>query len=213
MPHPHSNPSLFFLFEIQKIDEQHDRDLIREVQKVFQENFESRILRDSYFEDDPHPARSHKREACWTCGGDPESHPSGRTCICGDGSHESEVANLRKLADERMEGMGNEKDHKKDACDEKWNPQWLRGYLIDIFNLEPTADNWNILEAVRMDGIHWRQAIFKIQTILGLESADGPMTVNAVRERLQSGDLKKKLHELREENARLRGVIEGMGNR
>lgn len=44
-------------------------------------------------------------EPCWTCGGDPKSHPSGLECICEDGTHESEVANLRLAAlhpEERM---------------------------------------------------------------------------------------------------------------
>ena len=34
---------------------------------------------------------------CWTCGGDPHSHPSGALCICEDGTHASEVLNLRML--------------------------------------------------------------------------------------------------------------------
>ncbi len=35
---------------------------------------------------------------CWTCGGDPHSHPSNALCICEDGTHSSEVVNLRMLA-------------------------------------------------------------------------------------------------------------------
>ena len=54
---------------------------------------------------------------CWTCGGDPDSHPSGALCICENGTHASEVVHLRMLA---QQGDG----ERCAACRHYW---WRKG--------------------------------------------------------------------------------------
>lgn len=43
---------------------------------------------------------------CSTCGGDPQSHPSGLFCVCGDGTRDGEVDGLRKSAFEARAETG-----------------------------------------------------------------------------------------------------------
>lgn len=327
----------YFVLTIAKEDWENGFVLGRKLSDTVGDLFGSRLLDTRYYPHDPTDVENR----CWTCGGDPDSHPSGIKCICEDGTHTSEVVNLRKLAskvsisstptspraysaddvvrtmrfvdpwsgiwessgpasqddappedsrtkgdnsmsdeDEQLEelsivldlkhprnlkaqnifleflqswnvsdvvqelerkgisilarlappqdaegerGGEVEKEHTKegkvqtekvDLATEQWSSQWLRGYLIDAFNLPATSDNWIVLEKVRLEGQHWRSAIHKIQDMIGIQRGDGPTTVEAVKKRIYgTPGLEAQLHSLERENARLHGVIEGMGKR
>lgn len=54
-----------------------------------------RLLTETTAERDAALAQVAAQAKCSTCGGDPHSHPSGNICICGNGTRQGEVDNLR----------------------------------------------------------------------------------------------------------------------